>query len=295
MTFRMVRGRGVEPLHLSVPDPKCEFVVSVGGFDGNPRQRQRREARCEASEPDSAGNSETRQETYPRRTDFEPGTTQLPASGRRPAACAGRSWRARKRPGASQGHGGIGRGRPTAPGALGLFTLALLATGCAGCASGLRGDGSLAVLEISDKLHQLRYEPTITTYGFGDKAWSVSHPGGDMVDAFCAGAHLWDVVGAQVRCRREVEGQHAVSSIGVVLADGWENPGAAAWWSIVDDKIHVAHMQWGEADGAAAAAAHEIGHAMGLGHLGGYDLMHTEIRSNTLTDDDKAAFQRVWH
>jgi predicted Zn-dependent protease len=48
-------------------------------------------------------------------------------------------------------------------------------------------------------------------------------------------------------------------------------------------------------DGAAAAAAHEIGHAMGLGHLGGYDLMHTEIRSNTLTDDDKAAFRAVWN
>jgi hypothetical protein len=115
-----------------------------------------------------------------------------------------------------------------------VIAFVVVVGGCCGCAPGLRGDGSLAVLEISDKLHQLRYEPTTTTYGFGEKTWSVSHPGGDMIDAFCAGAHLWDVVGAQVRCRREVEGQHAVSSIGVVLADGWENPGAAAWWSIVE-------------------------------------------------------------
>jgi hypothetical protein len=174
-------------------------------------------------------------------------------------------------------------------------TLALLATGCTGCASGIRGDGTLAVLEISDKLHQLRYEPTTTTYGFGGKTWSVNHPGGDMMDAFCAGAHLWDVVGAQVRCLREVEGQPAATKIGVVLADGWENPGAAMWWSTVDGKIHVAKMIWGDADDAAAAGAHEIGHAMGLGHLDGYDLMHIEIRSNTLTEDDKAAFRVVWN
>jgi hypothetical protein len=166
----------------------------------------------------------------------------------------------------------------------------LLATGSAGCASGLRGDGSLAVLEISDKLHQLRYAASSVTGG-GHTRYEAA---GDMVDAFCAGAHLWDVVGAQVRCLRDAEGDRAASSIGVVLADGWENPGAAMWWSTVDGKIHVAHMQWGEADGAAAAAAHEIGHAMGLGHLDGYDLMHIEIRSNTLTDGDKAAFRRVW-
>jgi hypothetical protein len=164
-----------------------------------------------------------------------------------------------------------------------------------GCASGIRGDGSLAVLEISDKLHELRYEATTTTYSFGDKSWSVSHPGGDMVDAFCAGAHLWDVVGAQVRCLREVADQPAASKIGVVLADGWENPGAAMWWSTVDGKIHVAKMIWGDADGAAAAAGHEIGHSLGIGHLSGYDLMHIDIRSNTLTDNDKAAFRTIWN
>jgi hypothetical protein len=34
---------------------------------------------------------------------------------------------------------------------------------------------------------------------------------------------------------------------------------------------------------------------MGLGHLDGYDLMHIEIRSNTLTDDDKTAFRAAWN
>lgn len=160
-----------------------------------------------------------------------------------------------------------------------------------GCATGLRGDGTLAILEISDKLHDFAYSASSITKN-GQTSYE---PAGDMVDAFCAGAHIWDVVGAQVRCRREVEGEHSASSIHVVVSGGWEDPEGAMWWSKLDDKIHVAKMQWGTADDAAAAAGHEIGHALGLGHLEGFDLMHTEVRSKILTANDKAAFHALWN
>jgi hypothetical protein len=175
-----------------------------------------------------------------------------------------------------------------------MLVAMVVAAGCGGCSSGLRGDGTLAVIEISDKLHEMRYQAVTITHTVGGQTWTTTQPAGDMVDAFCAGAHVWDVVGAQVRCEREVEGQHALSSIGVVLADEWEYPGHAAWWNSLDGKIHFATMQWSDRDDATAAAAHEIGHALGLDHLGAGNLMAADIESVTLTDEDRAAFCGHW-
>jgi hypothetical protein len=175
-----------------------------------------------------------------------------------------------------------------------MKTIAVVTVLVTGCSPGLRGDGTLAVLVISDKLHEMRYQATDVTYSDVNGTRTIHQDAGDMVDAFCAGAHLWDVVGARVRCAREANGQQATSSVGVVLAEQWENPGNAAWWNSTDGKIHFATMQWLDAPSANAAAAHEIGHALGLDHLDTGNLMTADIESDHLTQEDKAQFYRHW-
>lgn len=175
---------------------------------------------------------------------------------------------------------------------LGLFLAVAISAG--GCGGGLRGDGTLAVLEISDELHSMTWAAFDSTYTDAHGSVTTHHAGGDMVDAFCAGAHLWDALGAQVRCRREVPGQHAATSVAVVVSGQWEYPGEAAWFNATDGKIHFATMQWSDDVGARAAAAHEIGHALGLNHEPAGNLMAPDIDSPELTDADKAQFVGLW-
>lgn len=167
--------------------------------------------------------------------------------------------------------------------------MVVTATIAGGCGTGLRGDGTLAVLEVSDKLHAMTWS-TASGYPGGQLVTDT----GDMVDAFCAGAHLWDVVGAQVRCRREVEGQSSASSVHVVIADSaWADHDA--WYSSGDDEIHFSRMRCDGIDMCAAVAAHEIGHALGMNHIGRGNLMAPSTDATTLQPADIAQFRMAWN
>jgi hypothetical protein len=167
-------------------------------------------------------------------------------------------------------------------GMVGRFALAMmLMAGCAGCAPGLRGDGTLAVVRVSDDLHALGWSSAVN--GVVDV--------GDMVDAFCAGARLWDVVGAHVRCDREVANALPDSAVDAV-ADGSDY--AQAWYSDTDRRIHVHEPRCGYHAGCAAVAAHEIGHALGLPHIADGNLMSPSTDATALTAADMELFLGRW-
>lgn len=169
-----------------------------------------------------------------------------------------------------------------------LTVLAILAIGCMERAPGLRGDGTLAVVELSaDAAGAVIPDQQIT----GGRI-----PGGTIEDAYCAGARAWDAVGARVRCRREAGGATAGSSIAVVLAAAGEEPleGAGAWYSGHTGEVHMIPSRCPNLPACAALAAHEIGHALGLGHDAPGNLMAPTVEVSALQPPDVAMFRQAW-
>ena len=170
-----------------------------------------------------------------------------------------------------------------------MLICALLA---GGCAPGLRGDGALAVIGPEAALGA-----TVMTDSSGV-------PGGPMLtehftleDAYCQGAHLWDAAGAQVRCTRELH-PGAPVDVPVRFASATESSleegGVAAWYNAVDHTIRIKSAECVQLTVCAAIAAHEIGHALGLGHLPPGALMAPHTDAQALTDADLRAFHAAW-
>jgi len=163
----------------------------------------------------------------------------------------------------------------------------------AGCSPAIRGDGTLAVLQISAPMRNLTVEDS-----HNNDDGHIVDESFNMEDAYCVGAHLWDVAGAQVRCEREIGNRIAVSSIRVDVADAWEEslePGSAAWYLPDTSMIRQAAPQCATMNSCAAEAAHEIGHALGMQHLKSGALMSPNTDSESLTEDDLRAFRSIWN
>lgn len=162
-----------------------------------------------------------------------------------------------------------------------------------GCSPAIRGDGSLAVVEISPGLRDLTVNGSHT-----DASGKLIVESFNMEDAYCAGAHLWDAAGAQVRCRREIGNRIATSDVHVDVADAWEeplDPGAVAWYLPGTSLIRQTAPDCGAFSVCVAQAAHELGHALGLQHLDAGALMAPNTDSASLTDADLRSFSSIWH
>lgn len=173
-----------------------------------------------------------------------------------------------------------------------LLLAAALLAGCNG--PQVPGDGTLVVVDADPAFSRKSFVDADT----GRLAWEV--------DAVRQGTHYWDEVGARLRLPDEVSPEEAAGAVHFGLhRDSYSWPGVSEPSNGIDWKglgYATIYPNVGDTRSSTAAfaevVAHELGHALGLGHTpdGVLAIMSpvADWYQPRLADADVAEFQTVW-
>jgi hypothetical protein len=118
-----------------------------------------------------------------------------------------------------------------------------------------------------------------------------------LFDLIQAGIRIWDPAGPKFRTVNQLDGETPAATLRVVAdssSPGWSGD-SDLWYSREDGDVHVLLPPRFGADAGTwrGLFAHEVGHAMGLGHVGGCNVMSIGACGDTLGEADIEAVQHL--
>lgn len=170
-----------------------------------------------------------------------------------------------------------------------MKTLLLLTLACVGCGPQIPGDGHLVIFDIDNAFSRT---PTITD--------TIGTPHSEL-EALRMGIHLWNPLGANFKLADEVSPTDNSAPFAVHFGVHRDSATIAAsgvcWPGLGYLTIYADHIESDVGNAynfLVTTTAHEVGHALGLQHVGEEAVMNPADFDNQLTGSDTAQFHALW-